>query len=101
MKRFNRLELQEIQEMMENGLNLISNLDRVKKMKMRSQIRNQIEIIAEWDNPSMDRIMVRFEDKLYEVFNQYPYGFLEDFKKMLSIKTARFRSFRTTRFGHA
>lgn len=92
MNRLKREELDELREMLEKGLNLISNLDRVERMKMCKRIRAEIEILGEVEHPSTEGILSRFEEKLSDVMNQLPYGHLEDLRKTLAVMTARFRS---------
>jgi hypothetical protein len=92
MNRLKREELEEIRDMLEKGLNLISNLDRIDRMKMCKRIRAEIEILGEVDYPSTEGTLSRFDEKLSDVMKQLPYGHLEDLRKLIAVKTARFRS---------
>ena len=92
MNQLKREELEEIREVLENGLNLVSNLDRFEKMNMRKRIRSELEFIGEISYPTVEGILSRFEEKLADVMSQLPYGPIEELKKLLAVKTARFRS---------
>jgi len=87
-----RNDLDEIRDMLENGLNLIYHINRIDKMNMRKRIRNEIEILGEFESPSTENIMGRFEERLPDVMQQLPYAHLDDLRKLIAIKTARFRS---------
>jgi|GEM_PF-3368398 len=101
MNRLKREDLDEIRDLLENGLNLVANLDRLDKMKMRQRIRSEIEILGEVASPTVESVMSRFEEKLSDVMNQIPYGQLEELRKLIAVKTARFRSMGQVRRGPA
>jgi hypothetical protein len=60
---------------------------------MRKRIYDQVELLAEFKKPTVKQISARLEEKLSDVFDLYPYGFCEDFKKLLVKKTAPFGAF--------
>jgi hypothetical protein len=92
MNRLKREDLEEVRDLLESGLNLVSSLDRLDKMKLRQRIRSEIEILGEVAFPTVEGVMSRFEDKLSDLMNQIPYGHLEELRKLIAVKTARFRS---------
>jgi hypothetical protein len=93
VNRFRDTDLKEIRDMLDKGLNLIRSVDRVEKMRMRKRIYDQVELLAEFKKPTVKQIYARLEEKLSDVFDLYPYGFCEDFKKLLLKKTAPFGAF--------
>ena len=76
--------IQEILELFENQLNLLSQKDRLEKMEIRRRIRDVIQVIIRMDIRRPEIYMEIIEDKLDDVFNLFFDG--TEFKKKLSKK---------------
>ncbi len=76
--------IQEILELFENQLNLLSQKDRLEKMEIRRKIRDVIQATIRMDIRHPEIYMEIIEDKLDDVFNLFFDG--TEFKKKLSKK---------------
>ena len=56
MARLSKIDVDEIMEMTEHELDVIRNIDRIEKMKMRSKIRKQASWFLTFRNPSSLKI---------------------------------------------
>ena len=83
MPRFSKNHVNEIIETLENELDSIKKLDRIEKMKMRTQIRKQANWLFTFRNPTPVKIFDKLEEKLPGVFSLYPYGFSDKLKDLL------------------
>jgi hypothetical protein len=83
MSRSSKKHVNEIIETLENELNSIKKLDRIDKMKMRTQIRKQANWLFTFRNPTPVKIFDKLEEKLPSVFFLYPYGFSDKLKDLL------------------
>ena len=85
-------DVKEILDMLEDEINFIPKLDKIEKMKMRSNIRKQVNWLLAWSNPTAEMIYRRLEERLSDVFSLYSYGFSDKVKKLLKVKAERLRS---------
>ena len=76
--------IQEILELFENQLNLLSQKDRLEKMEIRRRIRDVIQATIRMDIRRPEIYMEIIEDKLDDVFNLFFDG--TEFKKKLADK---------------
>jgi len=86
MASFDKQEVKEILDLLEEELNLIQKLDKIEKMKIRSGIRKQANWIMGVRNPTTDRVYRILEDKLPDAFSVYPYEFSNKLRDLLEIK---------------
>jgi hypothetical protein len=86
MSGFDKQEVKEILDLLEEELNLIQKLDKIEKMKIRSSIRKQANWIMGVRNPTTDRVYRILEDKLPDAFSVYPYEFSNKLRDLLEIK---------------
>ena len=92
MPRLDTRDVKEILDMLEDEINFIPKLDKIEKMKMRSNIRKQVNWLLAWSNPTAEMIYRRLEERLSDVFSLYPYGVTDKVKKLLKVKAERLRS---------
>ena len=83
MARITDLDVQEIRQLFEEGLNQARSADKRQKMRMRRKIRDEVYNLLTWEKPTAAAIMNRWEERLQDVFNVMPFGFREDLFKML------------------
>ncbi len=79
-------DIEEIRLLFEDALKRIQRIDRIERIKIRGRIRRELNNIIGWKNPTPDRILRRWENKLSDVFSLFLHWFRDDLKKMLSIK---------------
>jgi hypothetical protein len=73
--------IQEILELFENQLSLLTRVDKLEKMKLRQRIRDVIQPTIRMGIRQPKILMEIFEDKLNDVFNLFYDGI--EFKKNL------------------
>ena len=83
MPRITDLDVQEIRQFFEEGLNRAQQADKSQKMRMRRKIRDEVFNLLTWEKPTPAAIMNRWEERLHDVFNVMPYNFKEELFKML------------------
>jgi hypothetical protein len=83
MARITDLDVQEIRQFFEEGLNQARSTDKRQKMRMRRKIRDEVFNLLTWEKPTAAAIMNRWEERLHDAFNAMPYGFKEELFKML------------------
>jgi hypothetical protein len=76
--------IQEILDLFENQLNLLSRKDKLEKMELRRRIRDVIQGTIRMDIRQPEIYMEIIEDKLDDVFNLFFDGM--EFKKKLAKK---------------
>jgi len=87
MARLDTRDVKEILDMLEDEISFIPKLNKIEKMKMRSKIRKQANWLLAWSSPTAEIIYQRLEERLSDVFSQYPYGFSNRVKKLLKVKS--------------
>jgi hypothetical protein len=83
MPRITDLDVQEIRQFFENGLNQAQRADKRRKMRMRRKIRDEVFNLLTWEKPTPSGIMNRWEERLQEVFKVMPYSFKDELFRML------------------
>lgn len=76
--------IQEILELLENQLNSLARMDRLKKMEVRQRFRDVIQSTIRMDIRQPKLYMEIIEDKLKDVFKLFYEG--TEFKKKLARK---------------
>jgi len=92
MPRLDTRDVKEILDMLEDEINFIPKLDKIEKMKMRSNIRKQANWLLAWSNPTAEMIYQRLEERLSDVLSLCSYGFSDKVKKLLKVKSERLYS---------
>ena len=91
MKLIHR-DIEDIRLLFEDALKRTKKVDRIEKMKIRGRVRLQLSHLIVWRNPTPERILYRWENKLHDVFLLFPYRFRDELKKLL-IKKIKKRKF--------
>ena len=89
MARISDLDVQEIRQFFEEGLNQAQRADKRQKMRMRRKIRDEVFNLLTWEKPTPTGIMNRWEERLQDVLKVMPFGFKEELFKMLVDKMQR------------
>ncbi len=89
MARLTDLDVYEIRQFFEDGLNQAQKADKRHKMRMRRKIRDEVFNLLTWEKPSPAAIMNRWEERLHEILIVMPYGFKEELFDMLVEKMQR------------
>lgn len=79
-------DIEDIRLLFEDALKRAKKVDRIEKMKIRGRIRLQLSHLMVWRNPTSERILYRWENKLQDVFLLFPYRFRDELKKLLTKK---------------
>lgn len=87
--RLKDIDIKELSERFEDGLNRAQRIDRQERIRLRKKIRNELFALLAWELASSDAIISRWEDRLSDVFRALPYGFKEEIAAAL---TERLRS---------
>jgi MinD-like ATPase involved in chromosome partitioning or flagellar assembly len=89
MSRFGKRDVTDILELLENQLDALSRLEKVEKMKLRSQIRRQETFLLTLEDPKPAKVILRLQGRLAEVFRRYPSSFKEELGKLLEAKCSK------------
>ena len=63
--------------------------DKQKKLQMRRKIRDEISFLFTWEKPSPSSIINRWEDRLFDVDENMPFGFKEELLNLLIDKMGK------------
>ena len=88
MAHFSARDVREILQMIEDGITFVSNISKLDRMKMRSQIRKQTNWLSGLTNPKAELVFLKLQERLSDVFRLYPYGFNERLNKLIHKKVA-------------
>jgi hypothetical protein len=91
MEQFTKLDVKDLLEKLENGLDSIPKLDKVEKMRMRGKIRQQESWLLAFANPTPQKVRLKLESRLSEIFRLYPHGFADDVSELLKMKVAKLK----------
>ena len=83
MPRITDLDVQEIRQFFEDGLNQAQRADKRQKMRMRRKIRDEVFNLLTCEKPTPSGIMNRWEERLQDVFKVMPYSFKDELFRML------------------
>ena len=86
MAKISDMDVQEIRQFLEDGLNQAQRADKRQKMRMRRKVRDEVFNLLTWEKPTPTGIMNRWEERLQDVLKVMPYGFKEELLKMLVAK---------------
>ena len=86
MSRFGKRDVTSIIELMEKELDAVPRLERVEKMKLRSKIRQQENWLLATEDPRPDKVLIKLQGRLSEIFRLYPQAFKEKLVEALKMK---------------
>jgi hypothetical protein len=89
MSRFGKRDVTSIIEFLEKELDSVSRLEKVEKMKLRSKIRQQENWLIAAEDPKPDKILVKLEGRLGEIFRLFPHGVKDKLTELLEMKISR------------
>ena len=91
MEQFSKLDVKDLLEMLEYALDSIPKLDKVEKLRMRGKIRQQESWLLAFANPTPQKVRLKLEARLSDLFRLYPYGFADEVTEFLKTKVARLK----------
>jgi hypothetical protein len=91
MEQFSKLDVKDILEMLEYELDSVPKLEKVEKMRMRGKIRQQESWLLAFANPTPQKVRLKLEQRLSELFRMYPHGFGDKVSELLKMKIARLK----------
>jgi len=94
MGRFGKRDVTDILEFLEKELDTLSRLEKVEKMKLRSQIRRQETFLLTLEDPKAPKVMLRLEGRLAEVFRLYSSSVKEELGELLEAKCVKLDQYR-------
>jgi hypothetical protein len=89
MARLTAREIQDILQLLEDGIWLIPTLSKSKKVAMRSKIRKQYAWLLGLIDPTAELVVLDLEKRLPDLFPHYPYGFTDRLHELLKKKLGR------------
>ena len=89
MAQLSSRDIQEILQVLEDGIRLIPKLSRSKKVAMRRKIRKQYAWLSGLIDPTAGMVVHDLEERLSDLFQLYPYGFTDRLQELLKKKLAR------------
>ena len=89
MARFSSRDIQEILQVLEDGLRLIPKLSKPKKVAMRSKIRKQYAWLSGLIDPTAEMVVHDLDKRLPDLFPLCPCGFTDRLQELLKKKLGR------------
>jgi hypothetical protein len=86
MGRFGKRDVTSILELLEKELDAVPRLEKVEKMKLRSKIRQQENWLSATEDPKPDKVLIKLEGRLSDIFRLYPQAFKEKLVEFLKMK---------------
>ena len=86
MDRLGKRDVTAILELLEKELDTVPRLDKVQKMKWRSRIRHQENWFMALDDLKPEKVLMKLQGRLSEVFRLYPASFSEKLLELLKTK---------------
>jgi hypothetical protein len=75
MSKLGKRDVTDILELLEKELDAVPRLDKVQKMKWRSRIRHQENWFMALDDLKPEKVLMKLQGRLSEVFRLYPASF--------------------------
>lgn len=88
MARFGKRDVTGIMELLEKELDAVPRLEKVERMKLRSRIRQQENWLIATEDPKPDKVLIKLEGRLAEIFRVYPHGFKKKLIEFLELKVS-------------
>ena len=89
MARLSTRDVQEILQVLEDGLRLIPKLSKPKKVTMRHKIRKQYAWLSGLIDPTAEMVVHDLEKRLSDLFPLCPFGFTDRLQELLKKKLGR------------
>lgn len=89
MARLTQRDVQELFQVLEDGIRLIPKLDKSKKIAMRHKIRKQYGWLSDLTHPTTGMVLHDLEERLSDLFPLYPYGVIDRLQELLKAKLGR------------
>ena len=89
MARLSPRDVQEILQVLEDGLRLIPKLSKSKKVATRSKIRKQYAWLSGLIDPTAEMVVHDLDKRLPDLFPLCPYGFTDRLQELLKKKLGR------------
>jgi len=89
MARLSSPDIQEILQVLEDGLRLIPKLSKSKKVAMRSKIRKQYAWLSGLIDPTAEMVVHDLDKRLPDLFPLCPYGFTDRLQELLKKELGR------------
>ena len=86
MSKLGKRDVTDILELLEKELDAVPRLDKVQKMKWRSRIRHQENWFMALDDLKPEKVLMKLQGRLSEVFRLYPASFSEKMLELLKTK---------------
>lgn len=81
--KLKELDVQELGQLFEEGLNRLQNMDKREKIRLRRRIRDELFSLLGWELASPTGIIKRFEERMPDFFQAVPYGFKDEVLEFL------------------
>jgi hypothetical protein len=91
MEQFSKQDVREILEKLEYELDSIPKLEKIEKMKMRGKIRQQESWLLAFANPTPQKVLMKLQQRLADLFRLYPHGFSDEITELLKLKVAHLK----------
>ena len=89
MAKLTSQDIQEILQMLEDGIRFLPRIARSQKAAMRRKIRRQYAWLAGLIDPTAGMVVHDLKVKLSDLFPLYSYGFAEQLEELLKEKIGR------------
>lgn len=89
MGRFGKRDVRSIIELLEKELDAVPRLEKVEKMKLRSKIRQQENWLSGTEDPKPEKVLIKLEGRLSDIFRLYPRSFKEKLVEELKMKCSK------------
>lgn len=89
MSRFGKRDVTGIIEFLEKEVDTLPRVEKVTKMKFRSKLRQQENWLIAAVDPKADKILLKLEGRLGEIFRLFPHGFKEKLVEFLQMKISQ------------
>ncbi len=86
MERFSKHDVREIIDMLESEIIIIPKMNKIEKMKMTSSIRKQRNWLLSFKNPTPEKVFIKLEGRLPNLFSVCAYGFSDKLRELLEVK---------------
>jgi hypothetical protein len=86
MGRFGKRDVRSIIELLERELDAVPRLEKVEKMKLRSKIRQQENWLSGTEDPKPEKVLIKLQGRLSDIFRLYPGAFKEKLVETLKMK---------------
>lgn len=89
MARLSSRDIQEILQVLEDGIRLIPKPSKSEKVAMRHKIRKQYAWLSGLIDPTAGMVVHDLGERLSDLFQLYPYGFTDRLQELLQKKLGR------------